>query len=395
MVFTGRGIFSFDTQGRLVDTDGAVGVRLLPNDVEGANPTGWVWMVTETITGAPPRLYFIKLSTTQTEVDLAAIQEVDPSRANYVPVPGPEGPSGLPGVDGADGAPGTPGAAGEAGPQGASAYDVWLSLGNTGSEADFVAALRGPAGVNGTDGAPGPVRPGLIATVGQPADATGIDGDWAVDAGAKRLYGPKTDGAWEPWLHVPAPTEPGWHLNGFAALTGTDLYLTHATDGFGAGACWRAGTESAEGLDVTFVVEMSGGTGADGVCFALASLETPATYLGGGGGDLGLVGCDAVALALDTGAGSRARLVTTAVAGGMTTVATYGGVLDLRAAPVLVRVRYGGGVFTAWVDGAQVVSAAVASPGTVRPGWTGANGGLVDDHIVREVTFVPRGGVQL
>lgn len=353
-VFTGRGTYYFDSQGRLVDGV-QVGVRLLPNDVPGSNPTDWVWLVTERITGAPVRSYYIKLSTAQAEVDLATIQQVDPARATYVAVPGP------PGADGAPGATGATGATGPAGPQ----------------------------------GAPGPARPGLLTTVGQPANGTGIDGDWALDVGARRIYGPKTAGVWETFSQIAPPTASGWTRNGFAALTGQDLFLTHAADGFGSGTCWHNTLEPTDGLDVTFEVEMSGGTGADGVTFALADPATLATFQGGGGGDLGLVGCTAVALALDTGAGSRARIVTT-TASAMTTVATYGGALNLRAAPVTVRVRYAAGKLSAWLDGTllfdQVTVAAAAS---ARVGWTGSNGGANDDHIVRGVQFTTRGGIQL
>jgi len=35
---------------------------------------------------------------------------------------------------------------GDPGIQGKSAYEVWLELGNIGTEADFIASLRGPKG---------------------------------------------------------------------------------------------------------------------------------------------------------------------------------------------------------------------------------------------------------
>jgi hypothetical protein len=44
-----------------------------------------------------------------------------------------------------------PGPTGDTGPQGAaglSAYDTWISLGNTGTEADFINSLQGPQGTN-------------------------------------------------------------------------------------------------------------------------------------------------------------------------------------------------------------------------------------------------------
>jgi hypothetical protein len=63
---------------------------------------------------------------------------------NGTPGPeGPEGPEGPPGADGQDGA------------DGLSAYEIWLDLGNTGTEEEFMESLVGPAGVDGLDGADG------------------------------------------------------------------------------------------------------------------------------------------------------------------------------------------------------------------------------------------------
>ena len=240
------------------------------------------------------------------------------------------------------------------------------------------------------------VRAGVThSTDGPPAAGLGIAGDWALDVGARRLYGPRGSSDWPAFSVVPAPTEAGWSRAGFAALVGNDLYLTHAADGFGAGSSWYGSPQATDGLDITFECEMSGGSGADGICFALADPATATGFVGGGGGDLGLTGCVSTALALDTGAGPRARIVTTD-ATTMTTVATYPGALTLRPAPVVVRVRYAAGALSAWLDGVQVFNAvAVAAPASARIGWTGANGGSTDNHIVRNAAFVPRGGMLL
>ena len=87
---------------------------------------------------------------------------------------GANGPSGVNGVNGTDGEDGIDGYIGAVGPQGIqgntgeqgyqgdtglpgdnglSAYDVWLGLGNTGTEPDFINSLTGPEGpvVTGTD----------------------------------------------------------------------------------------------------------------------------------------------------------------------------------------------------------------------------------------------------
>ena len=68
---------------------------------------------------------------------------------------GAQGPIGLTGPAGATGAQGIQGVAGTAGANGTnglSAYQVWLNLGNTGTQADFIASLTGPQGIAGTNG---------------------------------------------------------------------------------------------------------------------------------------------------------------------------------------------------------------------------------------------------
>lgn len=66
--------------------------------------------------------------------------------------PGPQGPSGPAGATGAPGASGPTGASGATGEGGASAYQVWLSAGNTGTVEDYIASLIGPRGPVGPAG---------------------------------------------------------------------------------------------------------------------------------------------------------------------------------------------------------------------------------------------------
>ena len=68
---------------------------------------------------------------------------------------GPSGNDGTDGVDGQDGAPGPKGDQGADGSDGSSAYQIWIDAGNTGTEAQFLASLVGPSGNDGTDGATG------------------------------------------------------------------------------------------------------------------------------------------------------------------------------------------------------------------------------------------------
>ncbi|MFH8581644.1 hypothetical protein [Streptomyces zaomyceticus] len=107
IVYAGRGIYTLDDQGRLVDTDGSPGVPLLPCDIPGANPAEWVWQVTVALADAGPRRFYLSLSITDTEVDLGKVTQADPSRAHYVTVPGPRGEPGPPGPQGPQGPPAT------------------------------------------------------------------------------------------------------------------------------------------------------------------------------------------------------------------------------------------------------------------------------------------------
>jgi hypothetical protein len=113
VVFTGGGTYSFNAEGNLADGD-TIGVRLLPNNVPGANPETSAWLVTERIAGAPVRSYYIQLSVDQPTADLAKIQQIDPDRAQYIAVAGPPGADG---PAGATGATGVQGPAGATGPQ--------------------------------------------------------------------------------------------------------------------------------------------------------------------------------------------------------------------------------------------------------------------------------------
>ena len=68
---------------------------------------------------------------------------------------GERGEQGVQGEQGQQGPQGDQGERGTAGQDGRSAYDIWLSLGNTGTEADFIASLHGPQGETGQQGPQG------------------------------------------------------------------------------------------------------------------------------------------------------------------------------------------------------------------------------------------------
>lgn len=81
---------------------------------------------------------------------------------------GPQGPQGEPGPQGPTGPKGEDGVIGH---DGASAYEIWLSQGNSGTEDDFLASLVGPTGPQGPQGPKGETGE-LGGTVDQTYDAT-------------------------------------------------------------------------------------------------------------------------------------------------------------------------------------------------------------------------------
>ncbi|PJN40520.1 hypothetical protein CG747_12680 [Streptomyces sp. CB02959] len=145
-----------------LDAQGQISATLPATDAPGMIPDGWSYTVTEALSGVPAgRSYQVVLPAAVPFVDLADVAPTDPSKPNYVPVPGPPG---------------------ERGPAGASAYEVAVADGFSGTPADWLASLvgprgatgpqgpQGPAGAPGKDGAPG--APGLVQSVnGQSAAA--------------------------------------------------------------------------------------------------------------------------------------------------------------------------------------------------------------------------------
>lgn len=92
---------------------------------------------------------------------------------------GPKGDKGETGATGPQGEKGETGAQGATGATGKSAYQSWLDQGNTGTEADFIASLKGETGAKGDTGATGATGPqGAKGDKGDKGDtgATGATG---------------------------------------------------------------------------------------------------------------------------------------------------------------------------------------------------------------------------
>ena len=98
---------------------------------------------------------------------------------------GPTGPQGIQGPAGNDGADGTNGTNGVDGADGSSAYQIWITAGNTGTEAEFLTSLagaqgetgaQGPQGIQGETGATGPTGPqgetGIVSVTNSGGDGS-------------------------------------------------------------------------------------------------------------------------------------------------------------------------------------------------------------------------------
>ena len=148
---------------------------------------------------------------------------------------GPVGPVGPQGETGPTGATGATGRSGSNGADGKSAYELAVADGFSGTQAEWLASLIGPAGVDGTDGHDGaPGAPG----------ADGADGN----EGAPGAQG--------------VPGEPG--KDGTNGTDGKSAYQIAVANGFsGTQAQWLTSLKGDKG-DPGPVYEAAGAVNADG-----------------------------------------------------------------------------------------------------------------------------------
>jgi hypothetical protein len=194
------------------------------------------------------------------------------------------------------------------------------------------------------------------------------------------------------------PTD--WHVNGAAtadASSGT-LQLTPATAN-ASGSAFSTLPVPTDGLAASFTAQLNGGTGADGLTFALVDARSGSpTEAGIAGGGLGFSGLPGIAVALDTyqntQAGSANFVGILAGPNSGTDAITY-----LATAPVPASLRTGThpvtvsinkGVISVFIDGARLLAytpAAGVIPANAYAGFTGSTGGSTDIHAVSGVTI--------
>ncbi|MEV6329021.1 choice-of-anchor D domain-containing protein [Streptomyces sp. NPDC051909] len=230
--------------------------------------------------------------------------------------------------------------------------------------------------------------PTSLGTVNAAYQLTADDGQGAL---SEALVG---TGAAGTGVTVPGPDAGGWKLNGAAQVSGGDLQLTQATGWQRGTAVWPVPVLT-DGLKATFTTVIGGGTGADGLSFALLDpARTTPTALGAAGGGLGYSGLPGTAVTFDTYDNGTADpsanflgIATGGTADTLTYAATTTSVPNLRSGSHAVSIAVTGRTLTVSVDGTQRLSTSVASlPPTALLAFTGATGGRTDIHAVRRAT---------
>ena len=168
--------------------------------------------------------------------------------------------AGKDGVDGQDGTNGADGQNGTDGVDGKSAYDIWVEAGNTGTEADFLAFLKGADGQNGTDGTNG--VDGLSAYEiwkQQEGNAEGTVTDFldAISGTGKSVY--------EIWLELGNEGTEEEFLATLKGESGTNGQNgADGVDGLSAYEIWKQQEGNAEGTEADFLASLKGEKGDPG-----------------------------------------------------------------------------------------------------------------------------------
>jgi outer membrane protein assembly factor BamB len=190
---------------------------------------------------------------------------------------------------------------------------------------------------------------------------------------------------------VPSVLQPGWHLSGRAALSNGYLWLTPVMKDTAGAAFWGARVPTGS-LRASFTAQMTGGTGGNGLTFALVGAGAVPGEPGRVGTRLGLAGIPAVAVALQTSSSPQNQSrncigVVTSTAGAkvlswrsVVTVAS-----SLRSGPVQVTVIVSGGVMTAELDGFTVLSLRVKLPPYAYVGFTAGTSSRTERHLISAV----------
>ena len=195
---------------------------------------------------------------------------------------------------------------------------------------------------------------------------------------------------------IPSPSAGGWVANGSAIQSGQDTILTPAVTAVAGNVIYPT-VVAGVGLHAQFTAQISGGTGADGLSFAIldASKDT-AHSLGATGGAVGFGSLSGVAVVLDTFANrgdpsSNFVGIATGVTGvnreSLTYLATAPAPTSLLVGTHAVDVTTTATSITVILDGGTPLTATVAVPPRALLAFTASTGFQADIHTVRSVSI--------
>jgi hypothetical protein len=192
---------------------------------------------------------------------------------------------------------------------------------------------------------------------------------------------------------VVPPPGGGWSYNGFAVMSGSDTRLTQAVVGETGSVVYPVPVLT-NGLQVSYNQQIGGGSGADGMTFALLNPTDSDTTRGGGGSAMGFGGLSGVAVTFDTHqstgypSSNFAGVATgTVTAGELKFAQTAREVGPLRSGTHNVNITVTRSILTVYFDGTQILQSRVSISPEALLAFTGSNGGLTDVHAVRDAAI--------
>ena len=197
----------------------------------------------------------------------------------------------------------------------------------------------------------------------------------------------------------------GWSFNGAAVAVPAGVQLTHAGTLNEAGsAFWKTPVDLGAPMSLAFDASMTGGgpVGADGIAvmFADASRGASPYAAGESASAIGFGGIPGIAVTLDTyqntnePSGNFIAIANGLDANGVPAeIARTADIPDLRSATRHVEVDVSLDHLDVSIDGTRVLSSNVALPSLAYVGFTAANGGYTDDHVVTNVLASADSGI--
>lgn len=195
---------------------------------------------------------------------------------------------------------------------------------------------------------------------------------------------------------IPTPASGAWVLNGSAKQPNDDTVLTPASLTVAGDVVYPVAV-AGPGLHAKFTVQIGGGTGADGMSFAIldATKSTPHS-LGATGGAVGFGSLTGVAAILDTfqNAGDPSSNFVGIATGNtganrqsLSYLATAAAPTSLTAGTHTVDVTTTATSMTIILDGGTPLTATATIPRRALLAFTAGTGGQTDIHVVRDISI--------